>query len=145
MFLSSAMGSSKDHDSSEIAVTQTEQIQTSKQASFTMNHDKQAKTIKKNALLDSAFSVEINNYDQNVNILCNSGFFAKIVLPAMTSLANQCSDDDLTINQVSIKCTSNRSGLDHNNINYNSVQSYSLSSLAPPVGRVSLVTVVFSG
>ena len=64
---------------------------TTRRATFALNKKKLTNTWVKDAHLES-FEVAINNFDQNVNVKCSSGFFLTVANPVCLDLARQCSD-----------------------------------------------------
>ena len=83
-----------------------------RRAAFALNKKKLTKTLKKDALI-AMYETTVNNYNENVNIKCSSGFFLQVASPGFHDLAIQSSDDSfLTINNISIHCSSSRASLD---------------------------------
>ena len=70
----------------------------SRQSEFTLNRTRQTKKLQKNAINIETYEITINNYDTNVNLRCNTGFYAQVAGPALLNLAEQtCNENFLSI------------------------------------------------
>ena len=87
------------------------------------------------------FDTVINNYDENVNIKCSSGFFLEVARPAILSLSKQtCDTSKLIIKNVKISCTNSRISLDNHNLQVNSTLFFNLHDCITEVllGKVTV-------
>ena len=99
-----------------------------RRATFALNQKKLTKTLIKDAHIED-FEVVTNNFDQNVNIKCSSGFFLTVATPVCLDLAKQCSDSSnpLIINNFAILCTNNRTSLDDANLRLNVMYTFDIT------------------
>ena len=58
---------------------------------FSLDQSKQKKNLKKDALIDN-YDTVINNYNENVNLKCSSGFYLIVANPALLFLAKKALD-----------------------------------------------------
>ena len=108
-------------------------------ARFTLNQAKQLKTLRQDAGL-ADFDTVINNFDENVNVKCNSGFFLEVASPALLSLAKQtCDLSHVIINNVRIDCTNSRISLDNHNFLINNTFFFNLvDNTTAATGKVTV-------
>ena len=73
---------------------------------FSLDQSKQTNNLKKDALVVN-YDTVVNNYNENVNVKCSSGFYLKVANPALLFLAKQSANlvNSLVINTVKIHCT----------------------------------------
>ena len=96
---------------------------------FTLNQSKLTKNLKKDAIIENYVTV-VNNYQENVNIKCGSGFYLEVAGPALLSLAKQTSDNSsLIIKNIRIACTNTRMSLDNQNFHVNSTFFFNLHNI----------------
>jgi len=73
---------------------------TTRRNTFTLDRSKQIKRLNKDTIIND-FEITINPSNENVNIQCNAGFYAKVAKPALEDLAFGPSP---TIEDITIKC-----------------------------------------
>ena len=102
-----------------------------RRATFALNKKKLTKNLKKDALIH-VYETVINNFDENVNIKCSSGFFLEVINPSFLELAIQTSipSNPLVIDGMTIVCTNERTSLDNLDLKLNT--TYWLSPTATP-------------
>ena len=71
-----------------------------RQVGYALNRNKQLKKVMKDASAND-FEIEINSNMENVNINCNTGFYSKVAIPTLQSLAMGGAK---VINTVSVQC-----------------------------------------
>ena len=105
-----------NHDTSTMQVDSVNaHNQVSRQSEFSLNKTRQAKKLQKNAINIDTYEVTINNYDTNVNLRCNTGFYAQVAGPALLNLAEQtCKENSLTIKDINIRCRKSADNSDKN-------------------------------
>ena len=62
-----------------------------RRATFALNKKKLTKNLKKDATINP-YDIVRNNFDENLNIKCSSGFFLDVICPGFLSLAMQSSN-----------------------------------------------------
>ena len=70
---------------------------------YGLSRTRQTSNLKRDANIQN-FTVEPSDYDKNINIVCNSGFFIEVASPLLLDLAKQATIP-LTINNVSVMCS----------------------------------------
>ena len=71
-----------------------------RQAGFTLNQGKQFDNLKKDSNIAN-YDTVLNNFNENMNVKCNSGFYIQVASPALLSLAKQTSQPNrLVINNI---------------------------------------------
>ena len=107
-------------------------------AAFALNRTKQLKNLRKDAIIED-FDIVINNYEENVNIKCSSGFYLEVASPALLSLANQSAEKPLEICNLNIKCCNTKNSLDATNLLINNTYSFDLTDSSNILlGRVTV-------
>ena len=111
-------------------------------AVFALNKKKQLKNLKKDAQI-STFHAIANNFNENVNIKCSSGFFLQVASPGFHDLASQSSDnsDQLAINDMLIHCSESRVSLDKLDLLLNRLYTFNIATTNNPLVTVASVTV----
>ena len=107
---------------------------------FSLDQSKQKNNLKKDALIDN-YDIVINNFNENVNVKCSSGFYLKVGNPALLFLARQASDSSkpLIIDNVKIHCKNSVTTLDNHNLLVNFTYFYDLDcSLGNILGTVTI-------
>ena len=107
---------------------------------FSLNQSKQVKNLVNDATI-SDYDILINNFDENVNIKCSSGFFIRVGSPAILDLARQtCENKSLNICNIKIRCSNSRISLDENNLHVNSTYFFDLTDFTNDalVGKVTV-------
>ena len=93
---------------------------------FALNQSKQMKNLKKNVDVIN-YDTVINNFNENMNLQCSSGFYLEVASPALLSLAKQtCENSQLVITGVRILCANTRINLDNHNLHVNSTYFFDL-------------------
>ena len=77
-----------------------------RRAAFALNKKKLTRNLKKDPMIDT-YETVCNNFDENVNIKCSSGFFLEAISPGFLSLAKQSinASEPLVIDDVAVICT----------------------------------------
>ena len=97
-----------------------------RQAGFTLNQGKQFENLRKDSNIAN-YDTVINNFNENMNVKCNSGFYIQVASPALLSLAKQTSQPhSLVINNIRIRCSNRRISLDNQNLLVNSTYFFDL-------------------
>ena len=98
-----------------------------RRATFALNKKKLTKNLKKDALINT-FDTVYNNFDENVNIKCSSGFFLEVIGPGFLQLAKQASDASkpLIVDDIAINCTNERASLDNCDLLLNIIYFFNL-------------------
>ena len=106
---------------------------------FALNQSKQTKNLKKDAL-KTTYETVVNNFNENINITCSSGFFLKVILPCFLELALQACipDQPLVIDGINIQCTNQRASLDNSNLNVNHIYFFNLSDTGVNLATVTI-------
>ena len=98
----------------------------SRHTGFALNQSKQVKNLKKNADIIN-YDTVINNFNENINIQCSSGFYLNVASPALLYLAKQtCGSSQLVITGIRIQCSNSRISLDDHNLHVNSTYFFEL-------------------
>ena len=111
-----------------------------RQAGFTVNQSKLSKNLKKDASIQD-YEIITNNFDENVNIKCSSGFYNEVARPAILSLAKQASvsPSPVIMNDVQIQCRTNRVSFDDHDLLVNSTFCFDLLNIVGmSIGIVSI-------
>ena len=98
------------------------------------------KKLKKDAIIDN-YDTDINNYEENINLKCSSGFYLKAANPALLSLAKQSCDvsSPLAIKYVFLHCTNTRISLDSHNLLVNYTYFFEIRDrLGDVLGKVTV-------
>ena len=107
-------------------------------AAFALNHAKQLKNLRKDAVIED-FDIVINNHEENVNIKCSSGFYLEVASPGLLSLANQTAGSSIVIQNLKIKCCNSKNSLDTANLLINSTYFFDLADNSGHLlGRVTV-------
>ena len=136
--LTHKMGSDIIDASNEAVVT--ESSYNTRHTGFSMDQSKQTNNLKRDALIDN-YDTVINNYSENVNVKCSSGFYLKVGNPALLFLARQASDSSkpLVIDNIRIHCKNSVTTLDNHNLLVNFTYFYDLHcSLGNILGTVTI-------
>ena len=97
-----------------------------RQTGFALNQSKQMKNLRKNAEAIN-YDTVINNFNENINLQCSSGFYLEVGSPALLSLAKQtCATSQLVVTGVRIHCSNTRISLDDHNLHVNSTYFFDL-------------------
>ena len=98
-----------------------------RRAAFALNRKKLTRNLKKDALINT-YETVCNNFDENVNIKCSSGFFLEVISPGFLSLARQSSNafEPLVIDDVAVVCTNERASIDNGDLLLNTIFSFNL-------------------
>ena len=84
------------------------------------------KNLKKNVDVIN-YDTVINNFNENINLQCSSGFYLEVASPALLSLAKQtCENSQLVVTGVRILCANTRINLDDHNFHVNSTYFFDL-------------------
>ena len=115
---------------------------TTKRASFALNKKKQIKNLKKDAII-ATFDTVVNNYNQNINIKCSSGFFLEVASPCLHDLAKQSIgiSNSISISDLLIHCSDAGVSLDKLDLLLNRIYFFNLSDISDPDIIIATVTV----
>ena len=102
--------------------------------SFRLDQSKQLKRLKKDSTL-SNFEVEINKSEENVNILCSVGFYAKVALPTFEHIA---AGAETVADNVSVICHDVTKRTDANGAATTTVIIYRLYQDKISIGQVTV-------
>ena len=105
-------------------------------ATFALNKKKHMNNLKKDAVIED-YQVTFNNFNENVNIKCSSGFFLAVANPALLVLAKE-SFDVSRINNMDIQCMNNRISLDICDLQINNVYFF---NIVDPTDKVIIANV----
>ena len=102
---------------------------------FAMKQSKLTKNLKKDATIIN-YDTLVNNYEENVNLKCSSGFYLQVANPALLALAKQSSNSSspLAIKDLLIHCTNSRISLDSHDLLVN--HTYFFEVLDRPLGNL---------
>ena len=120
------------HDVIDKALVAENQVKTpsfkTRRATFALNKKKLTRNLKKDAQIEN-YQTVYNNFDENVNIKCSSGFFLEVIGPGFLELAKQASNpsNPLLIDGLAIQCTNERASLDNCNLLVNMIYSFNIS------------------
>ena len=115
-------------------------IYSTRQAGFALNRTKQLDNLTKDTDIMN-YDMVANNFNENVNVKCNSGFYIQVASPALHSLAKQtCDPQSLVINNIKIKCSNSRISLDNHNLMVNSTYFFDLLEASTDIvlGKVTV-------
>ena len=111
-----------------------------RQAGFALNRSKQLENLTKDTDIAN-YDTVINNFNENVDVKCNSGFYIQVASPALHSLAKQtCDPQSLVINNIRIKCSNSRISLDNHNFLVNTTYFFDLYETSTDIslGKVTI-------
>ena len=94
---------------------------------YNLNKEKIVKSLVNDAFKDD-FETIFNNFNENVNIKCSSGFFLEVAGPALIDLAKQ-SLNKIPIKNCFIQCTNTRTSLDIFDLHVNSIFFFNISNV----------------
>ena len=102
-----------------------------RRATFALNKKRLTRNLKKDAQIEN-FHTVYNNFDENVNIKCSSGFFLNVIGPGFLELAKQASDpaNPLVIDGLKLQCNNERASLDNCNLLVNMIYNFTVSDPA---------------
>ena len=107
---------------------------------FALNQSKLLKNLQKDADIND-YDTVINNFNENINVKCSSGFYVEVASPALLSLAKQtCDTSWLTIKSVRISCFNSRVSIDDHNLLVNNTYFFDLfdDMSGSTLGRVTV-------
>ena len=115
------MNALSEQSNEALAKADSNHLHNTRHTGFALNQSKQMKNLQKDAIIDN-YDTVINNYNENMNIKCSSGFYLSGASPALLSLARQTCDSSLplVIDHVTIQCPNSRISLDTQNLQVNS-------------------------
>ena len=126
-----------EHSDKALIRAEPEHVQ--RHTGFALNQSKQVKNLVKDAAIKD-FDTVYNNFNENINVKCSSGFYLWVATPVLLDLAKQACDTNLTISNINIQCTNNRISLDENNLHVNSTYFFELADSVTEalLGRVTV-------
>ena len=103
-------------------------------ASYTLDRPKQVRKLVKDTM-GNDFTIEVNKNKQNVNITCNSGFYATVAVPAIQQLA---ASQELVCQGIDIHCRDIVGNFDASRAQQNTVVQFRLSQDKISLGGVRI-------